>query len=161
MVEVMEFEILWWQWILGGIGLAILEMFLPSFVSLWFGLGAIIVGLIAWMFPEVTLPWEILLWIVSSGCFVFLWFYYIKPSMVDKTKAGISRDAALGEAGQVIKAPRGEGRGVVRFTMPVLGEDEWNFICMEPVVEGDRVFIKDFSGNTLIVTTAEHLSSSE
>jgi len=40
----------------------------------------------------------------------------------------------------------------VRFTMPVLGEDEWDFICVEEVVEGDKVFIKDFSGNTLIVS---------
>ena len=92
-------EMLWWQWILLGIGLCILEIFLPSFVSLWFGLGAVIVGLIAWVFPEISLPWQILIWILASSMFVFLWFRYFKPSMVDKTKAGISRDAAIGEAG--------------------------------------------------------------
>ncbi|MDF1831568.1 MAG: NfeD family protein, partial [Porticoccaceae bacterium] len=96
--------------------------------------------------------WEVCLWIFASGSFVLLWFKVFKPSMVDKTKAGISRDAALGEVGQVVKAPHGDGRGVVRFTMPVLGEDEWDFICVEEVAEGDKVLIKDFSGNTLIVS---------
>ncbi len=110
------------------------------------------VGLIAWFFPNMGVSWEVCLWIFASGSFVLLWFKVFKPNMVDKTKAGISRDAALGEVGQVVKAPHGDGRGVVRFTMPVLGEDEWDFICVEEVAEGDKVLIKDFSGNTLIVS---------
>lgn len=147
----MDMQMLWWQWVLLGMGLMILEMFLPSFIALWFGLGAIVAGLVAWLFPQMGVPWQVFIWVLSSTLFVLLWFKVFKPSMVDKTKAGISRDAALGETGQVLKAPHGEGRGVVRFTMPVLGENEWDFICEEGVLEGDKVFIKDFSGNTLIV----------
>ena len=150
----MDVQMLWWQWVLLGMGLMILEMFLPSFIALWFGLGAIVVGLIAWLFPQMDVSWEVFIWVVSSSLFVVLWFKVFKPSMVDKTKAGISRDAALGEAGQVVKAPHGDGRGVVRFTMPVLGENEWDFICEEGLLEGDKVIIKDFSGNTLIVAKA-------
>ena len=147
----MDVQIIWWQWVLLGIGLMILEMFLPSFIALWFGLGAVVVGMIAWLFPQLGVSWEVLIWVVSSGLFVLLWFKVFKPNMVDKTKAGISRDAALGETGQVVRAPHGDGRGVVRFTMPVLGENEWDFLSVEDVVEGDKVFIKDFSGNTLVV----------
>lgn len=147
----MDMQVLWWQWILLGMVLAIVEIFAPSFISLWFGLGAVVVGLIAWLFPEMSVYWEVLIWVVASLFFVMLWFKYFKLNMVDKTKAGISRDAALGEAGQVVKAPRGDGRGVVRFTMPVMGEDEWEFICVDDVAEGDKVYIKDFSGNTLVV----------
>lgn len=147
----MEFEILWWQWVMLGIGLTALEIFLPSFISLWFGLGAIIVGLIAWMFPQISVSGEVLIWIVASATFVIIWFKYFKPKMVDKTKAGVSRDAAIGETGQVIKAPVDGGRGIVRFSLPVLSEDEWPFICESPVVAGDKVAIKDFSGNALVV----------
>jgi hypothetical protein len=43
-------------------------------------------------------------------------------------------------------------RGKVRFTTPVLGDDEWDFICDIDVSIGDRVYIKEISGNTLIVT---------
>ena len=147
----MDIQMLWWQWVLLGMGLMILEMFLPSFIALWFGLGAIVVGIIAWLFPQISVSWEVFIWVLASSLFVLLWFKVFKPNMVDKTKAGISRDAALGETGQVVKAPHGEGRGVVRFTMPVLGDNEWDFICEEEVLEGEKVFIKDFSGNTLIV----------
>jgi hypothetical protein len=55
----------------------------------------------------------------------------------------------------VIKAPAEGRRGVVRFTTPLLGSDEWPFICQETVVPGNRVFVKDISGNTLIVEYRE------
>ena len=94
---------------------------------------------------------QILIWTVSSVAFTALWFKYLKPKMTDRTSAGISRDAAIGEAGQVIKAPTEHSRGQVRFTTPVLGDDEWDFISDDDVRIGDRVFIKEISGNTLIV----------
>ena len=30
----------WWHWVLGGLGLVLLELALPSFFVIWFGLGA-------------------------------------------------------------------------------------------------------------------------
>jgi hypothetical protein len=71
--------------------------------------------------------------------------------MADRTKAGISREAILGENGQVIKVPEQEKRGIVRFTTPLLGGDEWPFICDQDLAVGDRVTVMDISGNTLIV----------
>ena len=133
-----------------GMLLVVGEIFIPSFTIFWFGLGAIVVGLLMTL---VTLSFtaQILIWTVSSVAFTALWFKYLKPKMTDRTSAGISRDAAIGEAGQVIKAPTEHSRGQVRFTTPVLGDDEWDFISDDDVRIGDRVFIKEISGNTLIV----------
>ncbi|HVN71050.1 MAG TPA: hypothetical protein VMU10_03425 [Desulfomonilia bacterium] len=39
---------------------------------------------------------------------------------------------------------------MVRFSIPVLGSDEWPFICEQAVKTGDRVLVKEISGNTLI-----------
>ena len=100
---------------------------------------------------NLSFAWQILLWTVFSVAFTVLWFKYFKPKMVDRTTAGITRDAAIGESGQVIKVPTEHSRGQVRFTTPVLGDDEWDFICEAEVSLGDRVFIKEISGNTLIV----------
>ena len=100
---------------------------------------------------ELNFTAQILIWTVSSVAFTVLWFKYFKPKMIDRTSAGISRDAVIGEAGQVIKAPTEHSRGQVRFTTPVLGDDEWDFICDGDVGLGDRVHIKEISGNTLIV----------
>ena len=71
--------------------------------------------------------------------------------MIDRTKAGISREAVLGEIGLVIKVPVEDNRGLMRFSVPLLGSDEWPFICKDQVAVGDRVAVSEVSGNTLIV----------
>lgn len=148
----MEFEILYWHWIVFGIGLACLEIFVPSFTMLWFGAGAVLVGIVQFVFPNMSLNAQLLLWIVSSVAFTALWFKYLKPLSIDKTMAGLSLEAIQGEVGQVLVAPNGERRGTLRFPAPILGSDEWNFICEDEVAVGDRVRVKDVSGNSLIVT---------
>ena len=35
----------WWVWVAGGIGLAILELFAPGYIFLGFAVGAVVVGL--------------------------------------------------------------------------------------------------------------------
>jgi len=147
----MEFKILYWYWLVFGMLLIIAEIFIPSFTVLWFGLGAIIVALILWLLPDLAASWQLFVWAIASIVFTFLWFKLFKPLMTDRTQAGISREAILGESGQVIKTPAAGHRGIVRFAMPLLGTDEWPFICEQEVGSGDRVFVKDVSGNTLIV----------
>jgi hypothetical protein len=71
--------------------------------------------------------------------------------MTDRTNAGIPREAVLGEMGIVIRAPEEGRRGMVRFSIPLMGSDEWPFICGQEVKTGDRVFVKEISGNTLII----------
>ena len=101
--------------------------------------------------PGLSVNWQLFLWAISSIGFTFFWFRFLKPRMGDKTKAGLSREAVLGESGQVIRTPIEGERGVVRFSTPLLSSDEWPFICEQEVAAGDRVFVKDVSGNTLIV----------
>lgn len=152
---IMEFKLLFWHWLVFGMVLIIAEIFIPSFTIFWFGLGAIIVAGILWLFPDLTLSWQLFCWAIASCLFTFLWFKLFKPLMTDRTKAGIAREAILGESGQVIKIPEEGKRGIVRFTTPLLGADEWPFISEEKIVSGDRVFVKDVSGNTLIVEKRE------
>jgi membrane protein implicated in regulation of membrane protease activity len=147
----MEFKILYWYWLVFGMLLIIAEIFIPSFTVFWFGLGAIVVALILWLAPGMAASWQLFIWAIASIVFTLLWFKFFKPLMTDRTKAGISREAAIGESGQVIKTPTESLRGMVRFATPLLGTDEWPFICDQEVNTGDRVFVKEISGNTLIV----------
>lgn len=146
----MGFELMYWHWLVFGMILVAGEIFIPSFTILWFGLGALVVGLLM-LVLELNFPAQILIWTLASVASTILWFKYFKPKMIDRTSAGISRDAVIGESGQVIKVPAEHSRGQVRFTTPVLGDDEWDFICDSEVALGDRVHIKEISGNTLIV----------
>lgn len=142
---------LYWQWLALGMALLMAELFLASFFVFWFGLGALLVGALVWLKPGLDPAWQLLGWSVASGLMTLLWFRYLRPLMKDRTQAGNARAAVIGEAGRVLRAPQGDQRGAVRFTTPLLGNDEWDFICDQPVAIGDRVYVKDFSGNTLIV----------
>lgn len=151
----MEFSLLYWHWLVLGMVLILGEIFVPSFTLLWFGLGAIVVAALLWLNPEMILSWQLFAWAVASSLLTFLWFKLLKPQMVDRTKAGIAREAVLGESGLVVKIPEDGQRGLVRFTTPLLGADEWPFICDTPLASGERVFVKDVSGNTLVVEKRE------
>ncbi len=106
------------------------------------------------IFPGLDLTWQILIWTVLSSVLAFFWFKYLKPLSIDRTKAGLSREAIVGEVGQVISVPRDNMRGKLRFPAPILGADEWLIISEEELAEGDRVRVKDVSGNSLIVEKA-------
>ena len=80
-----------------------------------------------------------------------LWFKFIKPLSTDKTKAGLSREATLGQVGMVIQINMEHDLITVRFPMPVLGSDEWNCRTLAPVQVGDRVRVVDILGNDLVV----------
>lgn len=147
----MTITILWYYWLIIGMLLILGEMLLPSFTLLWFGLAAMLTGLLLLIMPDLSLTIQLLFWAAASIVFTVLWFKLFKPTMTDKTKAGISKEAVTGETGIVIKAPHDEIRGTVRFSMPLLGADEWEFICGQECQVGDRVEVVDVSGNTLVV----------
>jgi inner membrane protein len=143
--------ILYWHWLIFGMLLMMVELFVPSMTILWFGLGGLLVGCWLWVSPATGFSMQLFVWALASCGFVLLWFKLLKPRMLNRTKAGISREAVLGEVGQVIKAAGADQLGRVRFTTPLLGADEWPFRCDDPVAIGDRVTVSDISGNTLIV----------
>ncbi len=146
----MNVELLYWHWILLGMVLMVAEIFMPSFTILWFGLGALVVGLVL-LLVTISFTMQLLLWTISSIVFTVFWFKYFKPKMADKTTASSAREKVIGEFGQVIKLPTEGSRGKVRFVIPILGDDEWDFISEDSVEIGDRVHISEISGNTLIV----------
>ena len=142
---------LYWHWLVLGMALMMAELFITSFFVFWFGLGALLVGLLVWLDPAIGTAWQVLGWSLASGLMTGLWFRYLRPLMKDRTRAGNARAAVIGESGRVLRTPRDGARGLVRFTTPLLGDDEWEFISDGALEIGDRVYVKDFSGNTLIV----------
>ncbi len=147
----MEHEILYWHWVVFGVILMLSEIVLVSFFILWFGVAAIVIGGLLFFFPGISLSWQIFLWTILSSILAWAWFKYLKPLSIDKTKAGLSREAIIGEIGQVLVAPNDEKRGKLRFPAPVLGADEWLIMSQDELTIGDRVSVSDVSGNSLIV----------
>ncbi|MDY6922173.1 MAG: NfeD family protein [Pseudomonadota bacterium] len=147
----MTFELLYWHWVVLGVFLMLTEIVLTSFFVLWFGIAAVLMGLLLLLVPGLDLAWQIFIWTLLSVALAVFWFKYLKPLAIDKTKAGLSREAILGEVGQVISVPHDGKRGRMRFPAPILGADEWLIISQDTLLEGDRVRVKDVSGNSLIV----------
>lgn len=147
----MTIELAYWHWLVLGMALITLEMFIPTFTIIWFGAGALIVGALMFVMPAMSLPWQIFIWAAASIAMTVLWFKFLKPLSKDKTSAGMSREALVGATGQVIALPTEHKRGMLRFSVPILGAEEWAFICQDKIMAGDRVIVTDVSGNTLIV----------
>ncbi|MBT6315781.1 MAG: NfeD family protein, partial [Gammaproteobacteria bacterium] len=134
-----------------GIVLMLAEIFIGSFFIFWFGAAAVVVGLSLTIAPSISAPTQLIFWTLLSLVFAVAWFRFLKPLSKDVTKAGLSREALIGEIGQVLSVPNGDKRGMVRFPAPLLGSDEWLIMSQDSLSIGDRVSVKDVSGNSLIV----------
>lgn len=143
-------ELLWWHWVVLGVVLTLLELAVPAFFLVWFGVGAIIVGIAVLAFPQLSFAWQVLVWIACSVAFIWLWFKVFKPGFY-KTRAGMSKGAVIGEVGLVIRDIRPFEKGQIRFQKPVLGDEVWESIADEEIKAGERVKVLDVEGNILKV----------
>lgn len=145
-------NVAYWHWMVLGLLLISSELLLPSFVLLWFGISAIFVGLMLWVF-DFSFTIQLMIWISMSLLNVLVWFKWISPHLHDKSLSGMARETMIGQVGTVIDCNAVHaGRGKLRFPAPIVGSDEWLFICENDVKVGNRVMVREFSGNTLIVT---------
>lgn len=144
----------WWHWIAAGLFLVMAELVLLSFVVLWFGLGAVIVGLLLWMMPGMSLAVQMLIWSAASCAMVALWFKLFKPHLY-KSHVGQSDDATLiGEVGLLAREVAPFQRGEVRFQKPMIGADIWGCIADETIAAGERVRVVSVEGTLVKVKKA-------
>lgn len=142
----------WWYWIVGGIALVLAELIVPSFFIVWFGLGALIVGLLALAF-DLSLPAQLATWTLASLAMVWLWFKVFRQSF-QKTRAGTADGDVIGEVGLLVGAVAPFQRGKVRFQRPLLGADEWTCLADVPIATGERVRVISVEGSLLKVGKA-------
>lgn len=132
-------NILWWHWIVLGIILILMEIVVPSFTIFWFGLGALVTGLLQAVFPEISLKWQLLVFSVSSIGFTFFWFHFLVPRKKTKTLL-TDEQTAIGQTGIAATRALIPGElGRVAFSVPVLGEESWMYLAEEPIEAGNRV----------------------
>ena len=140
----------WWVWIVGGIALVLAELIIPSFFIVWFGLAALLVGLLSYAF-SLSLTGQLATWILASLALVFLWFRLFKTNSL-RTRAGTADGDAIGEIGLLVSTVAPFERGKVRFQRPVLGADEWICLADTPITAGDRVKVVAIEGSFLKVS---------
>lgn len=141
-----------WHWLAFGVVLIIAEMFVPTFFLLWFGVGAVITSVLAFLLPLSSF-WEVMTWLIASIIFIGVWFKFIQPNFKTRTKAGLGAGVIIGEVGMLIKVPTDDVAGVVRFATPKAGASEWVCRCTDnnTLAVGDKVVIANIIGNELLV----------
>ena len=140
----------WWFWVVGGIVLVLAELAVPSFFIVWFGLGAILVGLSLLVVPELSLTVQLALWTAASLVMVWLWFRVFRPN-AHKTRVGTAAGEVIGEVGLLVTDVAPFARGKVRFQKPILGSEEWVCMADQAVSAGDRVRVVSVEGSFLRV----------
>lgn len=142
-------ELLYWHWIILGSVLVLFELIIPSFTAMWFGLGAIIVGALLWVYPEITVGWQVLIWALVSAGLTYFWFRVFKPK---KHQRPVLRNEVEGMLALVIRPATEHTPGMLRFSSPLLGEDEWPFMSDQGLEAGQQVLVSDVQDNILIVS---------
>jgi len=144
-------EMQWWIWLVFGIGLILLELVLPTFFIIWFGIGAVLVSLIALAAPALQLDMQVLLWVLFSSVTTFLWFRLFKRKLPD---VRWTADSVIGEVGLLTGSVSPFQKGRVRFQKPLLGNEEWTCVADSDIPAGERVRLVAIEGNTARVVRA-------
>ena len=146
-------ELAWWHWMVLGLGLGLVELAVASFFIIWFGLGALLVGVAMLVAPNMAFSTQILLWTAASVAMTVIWFRVLRKDG-GKTRSGQANEA-LGEIGVLVRAvePLGvnSARGEVRFQKPVMGSDVWPCLAEDAIAAGERVRVLAVDGQILKV----------
>lgn len=143
-------EFVWWHWLVIGLILVGAELLVPAFYLIWFGLGALILGVVMLVVP-LSMTAQLFGWTLASTAMVLFWFRYLKPRTM--TQAG-QADAIVGEIGLLTRAVAPYERGEVRFQKPLAGAEVWPCIADEAIAAGTRVRVSSVEGNIFKITKA-------
>lgn len=145
-------DLSWWHWAVGGLALIIAELVVPSFVLIWFGVGALAVALLLAL-TGIGLTAQLAIWLAVSVVLVAAWFKVFRPNM-HKTRIGMADAGVVGEVGVLVRDVAPFEKGQVRFQKPLLGDDVWDCIADEAIKSGERVRVLAVEGSFLKVGRA-------
>lgn len=147
--------LLWWHWVVIGIVLMALELVIPSFVVIWFGIAGVVVGIAEAIVP-MTLFAQLALWLAVAIALLVLWFAVWRPHD-RRTAADSVTDAqsVVGEVGILTRAVAPFQRGEVLLQKPVLGSDRWPCRSETAIAVGERVVVVAFDGVEFTVAPAK------
>ncbi|MBF8670192.1 NfeD family protein [Pseudomonas putida] len=144
-------EMQWWIWLVFGIALMLLELVLPTFFILWFGIGAVLVSLISLAAPSLQLDMQVLLWVLMSSVTTALWLKLFRRKQPD---VRWTAESVIGEVGLLTAGVSEFQKGRVRFQKPILGNEEWTCVANSEIAAGERVRLTAIEGNTARVIRA-------
>lgn len=143
-------QFLYWHWIVFGLILIGLEMLLPGFILLWFGVGALLMGALLYVFPEVSWQWQFFIFALFSVMSLVMWKFWSKNNDADNPESGVlnQRGKALIGRKTLLIEPIINGVGRIQ-----VGDTFWR-VEGDDLEKGKLIRVIDVDGATLKV---EHL----
>jgi membrane protein implicated in regulation of membrane protease activity len=136
----------WWVWIAVGALLAASEVLIGAFIVLWFGIGAVITGLLTLAAPDMHFGVQLLTAVVSGTILMIL----LRGRYTAKGNAdeGELYTFSAGE-GKLKAGPDGELRVSARGTYWVIANPE--AIPEGKRIEGATVYVEAFEDNQAVL----------
>lgn len=130
-------------WIIGGLILAALEMIVPGFVLLWFGVAAVVTGILALFVHN---------WVVQLAVFaglsaaLVLTSQLISRRLTKPESEPVGANRMRGVEGRVVRDIEASGFGRVK-----VGGEEWRATADQSIAVGKKVKVIEVKGTHLVV----------
>ncbi len=133
----MELNVVWWTWIIVGCLFLLVELMTTTFFCLWMSIAALAPALIALIWPEITLMWQLIIWVISMLLCSWLWMRFNHKLHASK----VLEDTILGQIGVLARPCSDTAQGLLLLQKPVQGASEWRCISDEPLSTETRVIV--------------------
>lgn len=135
-------------WLLAGFGLLFMELLTPGLIIFFFGMGALLVGILCF-FVSIPLPLQLLLFVVSSVCFLLALRKWAKRVFMGRETERSGRDLNSPFAGSEAVVIAGAQPG--RPGRVELNGTEWRAVAETELKEGQIVRVTGQESLTLKV----------
>jgi len=140
-----------WHWIVFGFILLILEMLAPGAILMWFGVGALLVGALLFMFPEMAWELQVFIFAIFSLVSIFAWKKLRKDNPEDDTESGTLNQRGKALIGRRVPLVEAVTNGVGRVQ---IDDTFWRVESEEDMEVDTLVEVAGSDGATLDVKRA-------
>ena len=138
------------MWIWGAIGLILLaaEMATGTVYLLWFGISALSVAIATWMFPNMAIALQFVMFAALSISALAIWKLHYKKTETH-SRVGQAQGEEIGSVGEVTTTCSPNQTGTIQFTQGLMGSRQWPAIADETIEAGSSAAVVAVEGNTL------------
>ena len=130
----------YWWWLIAGVTLILAEFVVPGVFICFFGVGAILTGIAAWLIPEMSFTIELLIFSILSVVFLFTCRRFMPKSfrgVIKVDHSDIENDDVVGAEAVVTEAITPEAPGKVEFR-----GSQWTARADRALAVGERAKIR-------------------
>lgn len=142
-----------WIWAVLGVILLAVEIGVGTFDILWFGIAALCVSITVWLFPDMPVAAQFIIFALLSLVSLAIWRSHYKKNE-KHSRVGQAQGQEIGRVGTVISACSPTQNGKIRFAQGLMGDREWTAISNEEISKGAEAKVVAVEGNSLRIKSA-------